>query len=158
LIRSARAINDAMPEHVLSLLAQMVAPPAPVALLGLTYKAEVDDNRESPAIEVARRAVEVGYDVRLCDPHVQTDAPGLPAPVLPIEQALSGAQAVVLLVDHKAFADLDLDLVAALVGRKQVLDTRCAIDRAAWAAHGFVVRVLGSGVSASSATEAQRRL
>ncbi|MBV9173650.1 MAG: nucleotide sugar dehydrogenase [Chloroflexi bacterium] len=145
LIRSARAVNDAMPTHVLALLAEMAAPPAPIALLGLTYKAEVDDVRESPALEVARQAVAAGYGVRLCDPHVTADMPGLPAKPLPIEQALSSAEAVVLLVNHKAFVELDLDLVAALVGRKQLLDARGAVDVSAWQAHGFTVRVLGSG-------------
>src|SRR6202048_31084 len=73
LIRAAREVNDAMPDHVVSRLAALVPPPAAVALLGVTYKAEVDDVRESPALEVARLAVERGYAVRLCDPHVKTD-------------------------------------------------------------------------------------
>src|SRR5205809_3040858 len=50
LIQAAREVNDAMPEHVVERLATLVAPPAPVALLGVTYKAEVDDIRESPAV------------------------------------------------------------------------------------------------------------
>lgn len=147
LIRSAREVNDAMPEHVLSLLEAMAAPPAAVALLGLTYKAEVDDVRESPALRVAELAVERGYSVRLCDPHLGSGTPGLPAPLLPIERAVRDAEAVVLLVDHAAFADLDLDLLAALVKNKVVLDTRDALDRAAWTARGFEVRVLGAATA-----------
>ena len=145
LIRASREVNDAMPEHVLERLAAIVSPPAPVALLGVTYKAEVDDVRESPAMRVAELAVERGYDVRLCDPHVNPDTPGLPAPLLPIEQALSDAHAVVLLVDHRAFKDLDVDLAAALVRHKRVLDARNALDRAVWQTAGFEVDVLGVG-------------
>jgi UDP-N-acetyl-D-mannosaminuronic acid dehydrogenase len=145
LIRASREVNDAMPEHVLDRLAAIVSPPAPVALLGVTYKAEVDDVRESPAMRVAELAVERGYDVRLCDPHVNPDTPGLPAALLPIEQALSDAHAVVLLVDHRAFKDLDVDLAAALVRHKRVLDARNALDRAAWQTAGFEVDVLGVG-------------
>jgi UDP-N-acetyl-D-mannosaminuronic acid dehydrogenase len=156
LIRSARAVNDGMPGHVLALLAEMVAPPAPVAFLGVTYKAEVDDIRESPALEVARQAVQAGYDVRLCDPHVTPGAPELPAKVVPIEQAFSGAEAVVLLVDHTVFADLDIDLVAALVGRKQLLDTRGVMDRPVWTARGFSVRVLGDAAPALTRAETVR--
>src|SRR5437868_6408538 len=109
LIRTSREVNDSMPEHVVSLLGSMVHAPAPVALLGLTYKAEVDDIRESPAVRVAELAVERGYNVRLCDPHVGPNTPGLPSKLLPLEQALRDAQAVVLLVDHRAFQELDLD-------------------------------------------------
>jgi UDP-N-acetyl-D-mannosaminuronic acid dehydrogenase len=147
LIRASREVNDAMPEHVLERLASLVSPPAPVALLGVTYKAEVDDVRESPALRVAELAVDRGYDVRLCDPHVKTDTPGLPAPVLPIEQALRDAHAVVLLVDHRAFKDLDVDLAAALVRHRRFLDARNAVDRQAWRAAGFEVSILGVGAT-----------
>jgi UDP-N-acetyl-D-mannosaminuronic acid dehydrogenase len=145
LIRAAREVNDSMPEHVLSRLAALVSPPAPIALLGVTYKAEVDDIRESPALRVAELAVERGYAVRLCDPHVKPDVSGLPAQLLPLEQALREAQAVVVLVDHREFQELDLDLVSVLVGSKRVLDARNALDRAAWQKHGFEVSVLGAG-------------
>jgi UDP-N-acetyl-D-mannosaminuronic acid dehydrogenase len=148
LIRAARDVNDGMPDHVLSRLAELVEPAEPIALLGMTYKAEVDDIRESPAVRVAELAVERGYDVRLCDPHVRPDAPGLPAPLLPLEQALRDAHAVVLLVDHRIFQELDLDLVGALVDRKLVLDARNALDRKSWQAHGFVVSTLGAGAAA----------
>src|SRR5579859_1363086 len=94
LIRAARGVNDGMPEHVLDRLREIVAPPARVAFLGVTYKAEVDDIRESPALRVVELAVEHGYTVRLCDPHARPDARGLPAPLLPLEQALRDADAI----------------------------------------------------------------
>src|SRR5438445_2556909 len=53
LIQAAREVNDAMPEHVVARLATLVAPPAAVALLGVTCNAEVDDIRESAAVGVA---------------------------------------------------------------------------------------------------------
>jgi UDP-N-acetyl-D-mannosaminuronic acid dehydrogenase len=156
LIRAAREVNDAMPEHVISRLQTLASPPAPIALLGVTYKAEIDDVRESPALRVAELAVERGYDVRLCDPHVRPDTPGLPAPIMPLEQALLNAEALLLLVDHRAFQELDLDLVAALVEHKRVLDARNALDRTAWLAHGFEVAVLGSGGLVMQRTGAER--
>src|SRR5205085_4647330 len=78
-IRVSRQVNDGMPEHVVERLAEIVSPPQPVALLGVTYKAEVDDVRESPALRVAELAMERGYAVRICDPHARPDTPGLPA-------------------------------------------------------------------------------
>jgi UDP-N-acetyl-D-mannosaminuronic acid dehydrogenase len=150
LIRTARAVNDAMPAHVVDRLVALVPPPAPVALLGITYKAEVDDVRESPALRVAELAAERGYDVRLCDPHVHTQTAGLPGALLPFEQALRDAEAIVLLVDHRAFQELDVDLAAALVGSKRLLDARNALDRAAWQARGFEVHLLGAGTPRSA--------
>src|SRR4030081_1585918 len=73
LIRAARGGHDAMPEHVVARLELLAPPPAPIALLGVTYKAEVDDVRESPAVRVAELAVERGFDVGVCDPHVSPD-------------------------------------------------------------------------------------
>jgi UDP-N-acetyl-D-mannosaminuronate dehydrogenase len=66
-------------------------------------------------------------------------------------------EAIVLLVDHAAFvADLDLDLLAALVSRRAVLDTRGVLDAAAWQAHGFDLAVLGNGrARAAERTRAQ---
>jgi UDP-N-acetyl-D-mannosaminuronic acid dehydrogenase len=156
LIRTARTVNDAMPEHVLDRLAALASPPAPVALLGITYKAEVDDIRESPALRVAELAAERGYTVRLCDPHVKAQTAGLPAPLLPVEQALRDAEAIVLLVDHRAFQELDVDLAAALVSSKRVLDARHALDRAAWQARGFEVSVLGAGGPVPERAQAER--
>jgi UDP-N-acetyl-D-mannosaminuronic acid dehydrogenase len=147
LIRTAREVNDTQPVRVLERLARLAQPPAAVALLGVTYKADVDDIRESPALAVAALATERGYAVRICDPHVVPGAAvALPAPLLPIEQAVRDVEAIVLLVDHAVFKDdLDLDLLAALVSRRQILDTRGVLDRAAWQAHGFQVAVLGNG-------------
>jgi UDP-N-acetyl-D-mannosaminuronic acid dehydrogenase len=144
LIQAARSVNDGMPEHVLRRLRELVPPPGPVALMGVTYKAEVDDIRESPALRVAELAVERGYDVRLCDPHVRAQQPGLPAPLLPLHLAVRDAEAMVLLVNHRAFLDLDVDLVASLIGERRLLDARNAIDRAAWESRGFEVSVLGT--------------
>ncbi len=156
LIQAARQVNDAMPEHVVARLATLVSPPAAVALLGVTYKAEVDDVRESPALRVAELAVERGFAVRLCDPHVKADTQFLPAPLLPLEQALRDAEAVVLLVDHRAFQELDVDLVAALVSGKRVLDARNSLDRATWQARGFEVILLGSGANSAGAKKTER--
>ncbi|MGI9148952.1 MAG: nucleotide sugar dehydrogenase [Chloroflexota bacterium] len=156
LIRTARSVNDAMPEHVVARLEALVSPPATIALLGVTYKAEVDDVRESPALRVAELAAERGYSVRLCDPHVKAHTTGLPGPILPFEQALRDAEAIVLLVDHRAFKELDVDLAAALVGSKRVLDARGALDRPVWQARGFEVSVLGAGTQVADRAHAER--
>jgi UDP-N-acetyl-D-mannosaminuronic acid dehydrogenase len=155
LVRTAREVNDGMPRVVAERIAALVEPGAPIALLGATYKAEIDDVRESPALAIAELLVGRGFDVRLCDPHLGRDRAGLAAPLLPLEQAVRDAHLVALLVDHAAFVrHLDVDLVAALVGRRQVLDARGVLDTDAWAARGFRVEVLGAPSAAGSRSAA----
>jgi UDP-N-acetyl-D-mannosaminuronic acid dehydrogenase len=144
LIRAARSVNDSMPAHVVSMFESLAKPPASIALLGIAYKAEVDDVRESPAVRVAELAVERGYDVRLCDPHVGADRVSLPAPLLPLEQAVRDVDLIALLVDHRAFGELDIDLVSALVKSKNLFDARDAADHPAWQARGFLITTLGT--------------
>ncbi len=154
LIRAAREVNDDMPRRVLDRLAALARPPARIAVLGLAYKANVDDVRESPALDVAERAVAQGYDVRLCDPHLPDATRSLPAPLVPLEQAVADAEVILLLVDHEAFKGLDPDLVGALVRRKRILDARHVLDAAAWRGRGFEVAVLGNGRTVLDASRA----
>jgi UDP-N-acetyl-D-mannosaminuronic acid dehydrogenase len=147
LIRQARHVNDGMPTRVLERVAKLAAPPAKVALLGLTYKANVDDVRESPALEIAENTVAAGYEVRLCDPHAAASASSLPAPLMSVADAVQGAEAVVVLVDHAEFQDIQPAVIAPLLSRKQVLDTRGRLNHAAWREAGFDVHVLGAADS-----------
>jgi len=144
LIRTARQINDAMPAWVMDMLGREVSPTAgPIAVLGVTYKGNVGDTRESPALEVVRQAQDLGYQVRIHDPHVR-HLPGLGAP-LPLEEAVAGARALLVLADHREFRDLDVPLVSSLVAGKLLLDTGNCLDHKAWLEHGFRVVLLGQG-------------
>lgn len=145
LIRTARLVNDAMPYHVADRIADLAGRAgARLALLGITYKADVDDVRESPALDVARRLVERGYDVRLCDPHVPESQAGLPAPLVSLSDATRDAAVVVLLVDHAEFARIDPAKIAlSLQPPPRAFDARSFLDRARWQAAGFQVEVLG---------------
>jgi hypothetical protein len=91
--------------------------------------------RESPALRVAELAVERGYDVRLCDPHLARPA-RLAAP-LPIEQAVRDAGLSYCWSTTPRLRP-DVDLVAALVERKQV-STRAPLHHDEWRARGFAV-------------------
>jgi UDP-N-acetyl-D-glucosamine dehydrogenase len=91
-----------------------------VLLLGLTYERNTGDAGESPSLVVADRLLALGAEVRAVDPHVleeQVDA--RIALVEPTTDEVSGADAVVLLVDHDAF-----DLTAIERDARYVLDTR----------------------------------
>ena len=127
LIRAARAVNDAQPAAVVRLIlaaAEKIKRPT-VACLGLAYKADVDDLRESPAIAVVR-AIAGSLDGRVLvvEPHVDelpdglAELPGVAQASL--DEALAEADVVVLLTDHRQFKDLD----RARLDGKAVIDTR----------------------------------
>ncbi|TET86189.1 MAG: nucleotide sugar dehydrogenase [Anaerolineales bacterium] len=149
LIQQARRINDGQPAHVVRLVSSALGElnGRRIAVLGLAYKSDVDDLRESPAIKVAGIMAGKGASVRTYEPFAPTvSAPGSePAPTL--EATLEDAEAVVLLVDHRVFRELDPQQVAAIMPGRVAVDTRGVWDRAAWSEAGFELHVLGVGGS-----------
>jgi UDP-N-acetyl-D-glucosamine dehydrogenase len=121
-IELANEINRQMPGYVVQRLTSSLAQRGldvrdrRILLLGLAYKPDVGDLRESPAVEVAGQLVALGADVRIADPHVRSVPAGTTHVTLGIP-ALADAEAVVLLVAHQAF---DLELIAE--HSKHVLD------------------------------------
>jgi UDP-N-acetyl-D-mannosaminuronic acid dehydrogenase len=143
LIRQARLVNDGMPEHVAEMVQRMVRDTASVAVLGLTFKADVDDTRESPALEITKRLIRAGLDVRAFDPHVRK-LPGLKNHlVTSLYQAIQGADAVVILVDHKEFKSLTPDKLTLMRGRT-VVDTRNCLNPVTWHDSSFEIARLGA--------------
>jgi UDP-N-acetyl-D-mannosaminuronic acid dehydrogenase len=125
LIRTGREVNLAKTQWVIGAVAQAIAGTKDpiVACLGLAYKPDIDDLRESPALEVFE-----GLKAAL--PHAQVLAvePNLTGtselPLVSLDDALTRANVVVGLVAHRAFRDVD---PARLTG-KQVIDT-CGVFR-----------------------------
>jgi UDP-N-acetyl-D-mannosaminuronic acid dehydrogenase len=143
LIRLSREINDQQPLHVLDLIAQMtkdVASPK-VGVLGVSYKANVDDARESPAKVLVQLLKERGYTVAVHDACVGEFEEEL----VSLEEAFSQADCAVVMADHDQYRYLDPDSLGGLMRHKQILDTRNVINAAAWRSAGFLVKILGSG-------------
>lgn len=126
LIRQARETNDARPQQVVDQIAQLAADGGTVACLGLAYKPDVDDLRESPAVEITARLAEQRPDLTVLV--VEPYASELPTELVDQDQvalyglteALSRSDVVVLLVHHAEFAQLDPQLLRG----KRVVDTR----------------------------------
>jgi UDP-N-acetyl-D-mannosaminuronic acid dehydrogenase len=126
LIRTAREVNDGKTEHVIARAAAMIEanPGVPIACLGLAFKANIDDFRESPALKVAvALAQRFGNRVRIVEPY----AAALPAPfaatgarLIDLDDAIESCALMVVLVDHDVFRAVPLEERSD----KQVLDTR----------------------------------
>jgi nucleotide sugar dehydrogenase len=151
-ILAGRAVNDQMPLHTVSLVSQALneagrpVKGSKVAVLGLSYKANTGDVRESPAEPIVRELQKLGADLRLCDPYIPTEEveQHFGIPNLPLAKALKGAQAIVLVTDHKEFRGLDPEQVAAGAATGCVLvDTRNVVPPEAARAAGFVYRGIG---------------
>jgi UDP-N-acetyl-D-mannosaminuronic acid dehydrogenase len=145
LIQTARRVNERMPHAVARMVDQMLLPsrgPATIALLGAAYKADVDDTRESPTYAVLRLLLDRRHDVRVYDP-LAREFDEVLAPT--VEEAMRGADATILMTDHRVFREIDPHAVAPVVRRKILIDTRAFLDRDAWNAAGFAVRTLGVG-------------
>ena len=125
LIRAARRVNDAKPAYIARLVldaAEGRNRPT-VACLGLAYKADTDDLRQSPAVEIVRLLADsLDGDILVVEPHVDALPESLEGRVrlVDLEEALSEARIVVLLADHAAFRSLD----RSLLDGKEVIDTR----------------------------------
>ena len=125
-VELANDVNDHMPEYVVKRLMMAMNSRAKtvhrsrILLLGLAYKPDSSDARESPAISVAEALVALGAEVRAADPHV--DAAQAPSGVTRVEltkEEIERSDAVVVLTAHSAF---DYDTV--LANASFVLDTR----------------------------------
>jgi UDP-N-acetyl-D-mannosaminuronic acid dehydrogenase len=141
MIPLAREVNDLMSAHVVRHLKRMLSDvPSPViTLLGLAYKGNVDDARESPAFKVQKVAENEGFTVKLHDPLVK----GIPNNEPDIRKAVKGSDALVLITDHDSFKELDIDELSPR--RKFLLDTRNILDHDRWRNAGYTVKVLGNG-------------
>ncbi len=148
LIREARAVNDGQPKFAADMIEAELGglEDRRIAALGLAYKADVDDLRESPAIAVSAHLASRGARVRTYEPFaLEQSAPDCqPAPSL--KDALKDAEAIVLLVDHRQFKELDPDEIARLMPGRLAFDTRGVWDEDAWERAGFQLRILGAGV------------
>jgi len=147
LIRQARRVNDAQPIWFVDGIERALGglKGRTVAALGLAYKQDVDDLRESPAITVVSELVRRGADVRTYEPNAPAaSVPGAQA-ADSIEQALTGAEALVLLVDHRPFRSLEPATAARLMSGRAVFDARGSLPRAEWRSAGFDLHVLGAG-------------
>ncbi len=146
LIPNARRTNEEQPvlvaKKALGLLKQANVPKPPkVALLGVAYKGGIGDVRETPALPILAELRKNGAVVAAYDPHVQA----FQDPLSSLDDALSGADLIMLVTDHPEMKRILPEKARALVRTPLLFDTRNFLDHSLWRSHGFRVTVLGVG-------------
>lgn len=150
LIKTARAVNDGMSGYVIELLCEELETLSDrkIAVLGVAYKGNVGDARESPGLKIVRElrqpemevaATDGGHqaipEVSVHDPHV-VDAP---VDLVSFDAAVDDADAVVFATDHDEFEELDLESLGSKMKGQTVVDTKGLFHRTARQLSGLSV-------------------
>lgn len=146
LIRVTREVNDFQPDFIVDLIKKILGSlqGKKIALLGLSYKSNIDDFRESPAIQVALILSKLGAIINAYEPtKPSVNTQGFVS-TSTIFEALDQANLVVLLVDHDHFRELKPNEISLQVLEKKVLDTRNLWDENQWIKSGFQFFKLGN--------------
>lgn len=153
-LQTARDINKGMPAFAVGLLEQSLLEAglnlqtAKVAVLGLSYKADVGDLRESPALDLIDQLRAKGIRLTAFDPYISklpgvplaTDAAGQPA--TDVMEAIRGANVLIIATAHREIKALRLGKLAQ-ASVKVIIDGRNCLDKARVRQLGMVYRGIG---------------
>jgi len=147
IIRAARQVNDSQPPFAVKLVERAVGDLAGkrIAALGLAFKPDVDDLRESPAIEVVQLLLKAGAQVTIFEPYKLDFTIDGAHTAYSIEEAVAEADAIVLLVAHSSLNALDAVEVAKMTPARVAVDAVNGWRAALWQAAGFDIYRLGVG-------------
>jgi UDP-N-acetyl-D-mannosaminuronic acid dehydrogenase len=145
LIYHARQVNDGQPSFVVEKVKQALGSlqGKKIAALGLAYKPDVDDLRESPATEVVHLLQKEGARVHVWEPFKpEANMPGIDM-ATSLDTALQDADAILLLVRHTEFVDFRPEQIAAKTPSRILIDCVSGWDTDSWKRAGFAVYRLG---------------
>jgi len=141
MISLAREINDSMPNHVFRIVKKMISGiryPV-ISILGVAYKGNVDDTRETPALKFIKLAMNEGFSIKIHDPHVKD----FEYKIMELDEAIYDSDCIVLLTDHAEFEKINPATIATKMRNRNLVDTRNLLNVLKWKKEGFNVRVLG---------------
>ncbi|QJU56097.1 UDP-glucose/GDP-mannose dehydrogenase family protein [Herbiconiux sp. KACC 21604] len=148
-LKEVDAINLRRRQHVVDLVVEMLGGKAfekRVAVLGLAFKPESDDIRDSPSLDIAVQLNGLGAIVRATDPEAIQNAhakhPQLHF-VDTVAEAVEDAEIVLLLTEWKEYRSILPQQIEGLVAGKQIIDGRNVLDSAQWRDAGWTYRAMG---------------
>jgi UDP-N-acetyl-D-mannosaminuronic acid dehydrogenase len=144
IISEARNTNRSMPAYIVDRVKDLLSGVklARIAVLGLSYKGNVDDIRESPALEIISLLKKEKFSVSVYDPYVQIEGNEQD-----INSAVKGADLILVLADHNEFRHLDYEILAKKMRTPMVFDTRNVINAEDYACSEICIYKLGNVIS-----------
>ncbi|GAA4900949.1 UDP-glucose/GDP-mannose dehydrogenase family protein [Tessaracoccus lubricantis] len=153
-LREVDTINLRRRDHAVNLAEEAVGGRLvgkKIAVLGITFKPDTDDLRDSPALDIAGRLWARGAELAIVDPAashtLRERRPDLNVPET-VEEAVTGADVVMLLTPWREYVRLDPSSLISLVNSPNVIDGRNVLDPHEWADAGWTYYGMGRGVSA----------
>jgi UDP-N-acetyl-D-mannosaminuronic acid dehydrogenase len=111
-----------MPEFVVDHVEKIVGTKGKVAVFGLTYKGNIDDVRESPALDVISLLKEKALELSIYDPHVKQSQVSFPLSTF--DEAINQADCILVLTDHNEFKGLDEVKIHSNMRNPVIFDTK----------------------------------
>ncbi len=142
-LKLAREINNSMPEYTIDLLADALnkfekpIKNTKIGLLGLSYKANVGDIRESPSIKLESILLEKGADLLVYDPYFMDSSN-----VGSLDELLEKSYAILVATDHNEFKEIAADTLAKS-GVRIVIDGKNCLDKGAIVSKGIYYKGIG---------------
>ena len=142
-IKLARQINDSMPYYVIGSVSKLLKgiKNPKITILGVAYKANVDDWRETPALKVIEIMKKNKWQFQIHDPYVKDFSYEIEGN---FQKAVKSSDCLLLLTDHNFYKQLKPEKLKGM-RHKIIFDSRNAIDKEKWQKSGFKVKILGDG-------------
>ena len=122
IIKLARDTNNSMPEFVCKYVKKIIST-GKIAVLGISYKGNTGDDRESPAYEIIAELENDGYEIAIHDPHIKREG------LVSLADAIDSADLILILCDHNEFKHPDYELIGKKMKNPIIFDTKNIIHR-----------------------------
>ena len=116
---------------------------ARIAILGLSFKADTDDARESPALKILQIIQSKFENVVAYDPYAKIGDRVVNVRLNTMNEALDGADVVAILTERNEFRELEPNYVRSLMRGNVIVDARYLLDKAEFSSSGFSVQAFG---------------
>lgn len=120
IIKLARDTNRSMPGFVAENVRKIISD-GKIAVLGISYKGNTDDDRESPAYEIIA-LLDNDYEIAVHDPHIDKEN------LVGFDEAIDGADLILVLCDHDEFKKMDYDLIMDKASKPIIFDTKNVVE------------------------------
>lgn len=117
IIKLARDTNNSMPDFVCE-YAKKIIGEGKIAILGVSYKGNTGDDRESPAYEIIAKLMQENYEIAIHDPHIENEN------FTSLDEATKNADLILVLCDHNEFKCMDYNLIKENMKKPVIFDTK----------------------------------